>query len=320
LSGGSEFLALLGSDFGVGEVQGGESIDDGGCDDDAGEPFIIGGHDVPRGLFGGGVTDHLLVGCHVVVPEPAFTDVGGGELPVFGGIIQAFEEAAFLFLFGNMEEELTDDDSVAGEVAFEVADICEAVFPDLRGDQLRGQLLAGQQFGVHTDDEGLFVVTAVEDADMAAVGQHLETTPQVIVIELLGGRRFEGMNVASLGVHAGHDVFDGAVFTGGVHGLEDQQHSPAVLGVEHVLEPGEGLDADGEGFLGAGFIFGAETEGVGGVEAFESEPVSLGDAKWAGQLACFTDEGLEFDGAGAGQRSHVGLMRGRVWEFKRIRT
>ena len=43
---------------------------------------------------------------------------------------------------------------------------------------------------------------------------------------------------------------DGAVLAGGIHGLEDQQHGVGVLRVEHVLLPGEPLDAVGEQGLG----------------------------------------------------------------------
>lgn len=51
------------------------------------------------------------------------------------------------------------------------------------------------------------------------------------------------MDVASLWVDAGHDVLDGAVFPGGVHGLKDEQQRPAVLRVKHFLEVAEAGDA-----------------------------------------------------------------------------
>ena len=49
------------------------------------------------------------------------------------------------------------------------------------------------------------------------------------------GRLLETGDVASLGVHAGHDVLDQAVFAGGVHGLKDQQDRPLVLRVKFFL-------------------------------------------------------------------------------------
>ena len=88
---------------------------------------------------------------------------------------------------------------------------------------------------MHAHDEGFLVVTAVEDADVAAVGEALHATPQIIVIEVLGGRRLEGKDLATLRIDAGHDVLDGAVLPGGVHGLKDEQQRPLVVCVKFVL-------------------------------------------------------------------------------------
>ena len=102
-------------------------------------------------------------------------------------------------------------------------------------DQRRRELLLGQEFRMHAHHERLLVVAAVEDADVAAVGQHLHAAPEIVVVEILGGGRLEGDDLAALRVDAGHDVLDGAVLAGGVHGLEDEQHRPLVLRVELVL-------------------------------------------------------------------------------------
>ena len=45
------------------------------------------------------------------------------------------------------------------------------------------------------------------------------------------------------GLTPGHDVLDRAVLAGRVHGLEDEQHAPLVLGVELLLRRREALDA-----------------------------------------------------------------------------
>ena len=60
-------------------------------------------------------------------------------------------------------------------------------------------------------------------------GRRLERAPEEVVVELFVGRRLEGEDLAALRVDAGHDVLDGAVLAGGVHGLEDQQHGPAIV-------------------------------------------------------------------------------------------
>ena len=63
------------------------------------------------------------------------------------------------------------------------------------------------------------------------------------MVEIFAGRRLEGKDLAALRIDAGHDVLDRAVLARGVHGLEDEQHGPAVLRVEHVLQLGQSLDA-----------------------------------------------------------------------------
>jgi hypothetical protein len=116
-----------------------------------------------------------------------------------------------------------------------MADVVEPVLEDVLGDQRRRQLLLLKQVVVHPDHEHLFVVGAVEDADLAALRQTGDAAPEKIMIELLVGRLLEGVHLAALGVHAGHHVLDRAVLARGIHGLEDEEHGPAILRVEHVL-------------------------------------------------------------------------------------
>ena len=58
------------------------------------------------------------------------------------------------------------------------------------------------------------------------------------------------MDVAALRIDAGHHVLDGAVLAGGIHRLEDQQHRPAILRVEPLLQAGHALAALLEHLLG----------------------------------------------------------------------
>ena len=74
------------------------------------------------------------------------------------------------------------------------------------------------------------------------------------MVEILAARRLERVDLAALRVDAGHDVLDRAVLAGRVHRLEDGQHRPAVLRVEHVLQLGERLDAHRQRLLRARLV------------------------------------------------------------------
>ena len=67
-----------------------------------------------------------------------------------------------------------------------------------------------------------------------------------------GASLLERVDLAPLWVHARHDVLDGPVLSRRIQGLEDQEHGPAILGVEHVLELGQCLHTDLQR-LGAAF-------------------------------------------------------------------
>ncbi len=58
----------------------------------------------------------------------------------------------------------------------------------------------------------------------------------------VGAGMFEAEHLAALRIDAGHDVLDGAVLSGGVHGLKNQQQCIAVVGVEETLQLAEFLN------------------------------------------------------------------------------
>jgi hypothetical protein len=78
--------------------------------------------------------------------------------------------------------------------------------------------------------------------------------PQVIVFELFRAWSFEGMNIAALRVHAGHDVLNHTIFAGGVHALEDDQQRPTILRVELFLQVAEEAGAVGDNFFSVVFV------------------------------------------------------------------
>src|SRR5439155_17957288 len=60
--------------------------------------------------------------------------------------------------------------------------------------------------------------------------------------ELLGIRLLEGVDFHAGRIDAGHHRADRAVLARRVHGLEDDQESPAMFGVEPLLEVAQGGD------------------------------------------------------------------------------
>ena len=73
----------------------------------AGEPFVIGGHDVPVCFPAVGGADGVLVGTHVFVPKFALSDIIHRELPALPGVIEPGEEPPALLLLGDVQENLS---------------------------------------------------------------------------------------------------------------------------------------------------------------------------------------------------------------------
>ena len=81
---------------------------------------------------------------------------------------------------------------------------------------------------MHAHDQHLLIVGAVEDADPAPLRKARVVRHRKSCSQFLGARMLEAEHLAALRVDAGHDVLDGAVLAGRIHGLEDQQHRVAV--------------------------------------------------------------------------------------------
>jgi len=140
-----------------------------------------------------------------------------------------------------------------------------------------GNFSASQQGGVDAHDQYFFVVGAIENADLAAFRNALMRSPEVIVVQLFIARCLEGVNVASLRIHAGHNVLDHAILSGGVQTLEDNQNRPAVLRVEFLLQAAEHAFAGIEYVLRVLLVFDA---GRGsGVPVFQSKLLALRNGK-----------------------------------------
>ena len=107
-----------------------------------------------------------------------------------------------------------------------------ALLPDL----LRGELLDAH-------DEHVLVVRAVEDADLAALREHVVDAPEEVVRELGRARGLEAGDAHAHRVEAAERVLDGAVLARGVHALQHDEQCAPVLGHQHRGELRHALEA-----------------------------------------------------------------------------
>src|SRR5262249_29366521 len=117
-----QFLEQWASDLRIFQIERLELFDHDGRDYQAGEPFVVGRHHVPRRLRRRSGLDHLLVGVHVLVPERPLLDVVHGELPALARLLQPIEEALALLFLGNAQMELHNARAVACQVLLDRID------------------------------------------------------------------------------------------------------------------------------------------------------------------------------------------------------
>src|SRR5579859_4173674 len=215
-------------------------------------------------------------------------NVSLGKLPVLFRFVQAVQEAPLLLLSGYMKKKFSNDHPVAREIVFEIANIFKTFFPDFLGYQLGRKVLLGQKLLVYANHQHFFIVRAIEDADLAALRQSPGGAPEKVMVQFFYGRLLETGDLASLGIHAGHDVLDQAVFAGGVHGLKDQQDRPLVLCVKLFLELLQHDNTLLQELIG--LVLGMNATDVGGIIIFQPKRVAVFHPKCICQLQGFLCE------------------------------
>src|SRR5262249_23223175 len=184
-----DLLRLLLRNHWILEITSREAVDDGGGDDDTRKPFVIRRHDVPGCLGSRGSPDHVFICFLILVPVLALFHVGGRELPILFGPVQALEKSLLLFLPRHVEKELANQRAVSGQIALEIADVPAAVLPQaLRLQQFGRHFLMLQELAMHAHHDQLLVVGAVEDANPPTLRERLGAPPEVVVIDVFGGR------------------------------------------------------------------------------------------------------------------------------------
>src|SRR5207248_8093057 len=221
--------------------------------------------------FGAGIAEPVRTCRLVGIPERSLANIRGGELPVLRWLVDARNEPLPLRLPGEIEEQLDDADTVVRKVALVVVDLAEPLLPDpitrtfLPTRSIR-ELLRLEQLRMDADHQHLFVVRPVENADAPASRNLCLVAPQVVVGQLVGGRDFEPADVDALRVHAAHHVADGAVLSGGVHRLQDDEYAMGALRRQPRLVIGEQRDPGLEDLLRPRPILAVVTSRRGGIE------------------------------------------------------
>src|SRR5271154_149579 len=130
-----------------------------------------------------------------------------------------------------MKKELADHRPIPHHVPLKAANVFEAFLPYTFRHQGGWKNLSPERLGMHAHYQHLFIIRAIENPDVAALGQMSRRAPQEIMLQFRTRRRLKRVDLAALWVHSRHDVLNRAVFTSSIHRLEDQQHRPTTLGI-----------------------------------------------------------------------------------------
>ena len=84
--------------------------------------------------------------------------------------------------------------------------------------------------------QAVFIIGAVEDSDSPPLEEASHGTPhEVVPSSKADGALKENPSQHCGFIYARHDAFNGAVLSGRVDGLKDEQHRPAAVGVKLLL-------------------------------------------------------------------------------------
>ena len=147
---------------------------------------------------------------------------------MLAGVVEPRLQPLLLLVRADVEVDLDDAGGVACQQFLEVADVLQPPLGCLVVDHV-----------VDAGDEHVFVLAAVEDADIALGGRFLVDAPQEIVAEFLGAGLLEAGDLHARWVEGADDLFDGPVLARRVARLQDEQQRLLALGVEPLLPLGK---------------------------------------------------------------------------------
>jgi hypothetical protein len=105
----------------------------------------------------------------------------------------------------------------------------------LSAGQFGRQRLVLQDFRMHADHQHFFVIRTVENPDPPALRQATIGAPEKIMRQFRAARLLKTENLTSLRIQSGHDVFDGAVLAGRIHGLKNNEQRMASIRIKQSL-------------------------------------------------------------------------------------
>ena len=202
-----------------------ERIHHDACDHEITIPFPIRRNNMPWRVLGAGFLNKVFVNLLKVIPACAILEVVRVEFPVFSRIIESGLKALFLFLLGDIEENLHDGRALFCQHALEFHNMAVTRLPDFLGVNI-----------LHSDCEDVLVVAAVKYNDLAITRHFIVHPPEKIVRQLLFGWFFEWLHVDALGIDFRKNAFDRAVFAASIHRLNNDQNPMLALRIELVLE------------------------------------------------------------------------------------
>ena len=199
--------------------------------------FVVGGNDIPGRLPGACRTEAFLIRLHIVLPELPLRDVRKAELPVLFRLVNTSQETLALLFLREVEVELHDAGSVDMEMFLQIHDRMIPIAPDrLFAVRRIRDAFAAKNLGMHSNDQHFLIIGSIEDADPPAFRQIAGGAPKKVVLQFGGTWMFETEDLAALRIDAGHHVPDGAIFSGRIHRLKDQQDGVAVGCVMKLLQ------------------------------------------------------------------------------------
>ena len=90
------------------------------------------------------------------------------------------------------------------------------------------------------NDQNLFVIASIEDANLTAFGHPLGGSPEKVMVQLSGRRLFETKDLTARGIEATKHCTDCAIFARRIHRLKHQKQRLTIFCEEDLLQ---GIDS-----------------------------------------------------------------------------